>query len=137
MLAHARRLIISLAAMLVLSAQPMTPARAGGDQDDKDQTCASSERLTPEGIAVVVPLFGSQAWSRLPQGMADPYIRGVMVQVRWQDLEPEEGKYDWSQLDKVFDAAEKSRQWVHLAVFPGFFSPAWALQGVQTDNFQI
>ena len=31
----------------------------------------------------------------------------------------------------------QSKKWVQLAIFPGFFSPAWALEGAKTDLFAI
>jgi hypothetical protein len=59
------------------------------------------------------------------------------LQINWRDLEPVQGKPDWSRLDDVFSAAEASGKWVHLLVFPGFFSPAWALEGAERDLFPI
>jgi hypothetical protein len=67
----------------------------------------------------------------------DPSISGIAVQIRWSDIEPAEGKPDWSRLDAVFGAAVRSKKWVHLLIFGGFFTPAWALEGVQTDSFPI
>ncbi|MGA2392851.1 MAG: hypothetical protein ABSH03_05835 [Candidatus Lustribacter sp.] len=64
-------------------------------------------------------------------------MSGVEVQVNWRDVEPVEGRPNWSQLDSLFGAAEAAKRWVQLGVFPGFFSPAWALEGVQSDAFAI
>ncbi|HEX2790007.1 MAG TPA: hypothetical protein VHN17_06220 [Steroidobacteraceae bacterium] len=71
------------------------------------------------------------------QVVNNPYISGVAVQINWRDIEPVQGKPDWTQLDALFAAAESSKKWVHLIMFPGFFSPAWALEGAQTDLFSI
>jgi hypothetical protein len=38
---------------------------------------------------------------------------------------------------RLFAAAASSKKWVHVAVFPGFFSPQWALEGAKTDLFPI
>jgi hypothetical protein len=59
------------------------------------------------------------------------------LQIRWSDIEPVEGKPNWSKLDALFAAAESSNKWVQLFIFPGFFTPAWALENVQTDSFPI
>jgi hypothetical protein len=67
----------------------------------------------------------------------NPFISGVQVQINWRDIEPVQGKPDWSKLDELFAAAESSKKWVHIAIFPGFFSPAWALEGAKTDLFPI
>ncbi len=71
------------------------------------------------------------------RALDNPFISGVALQIHWADLEPTEGKPDWSKLDQLFAAAEKSGKWVQLLVFPGFFSPAWALAGVKTERFPI
>jgi hypothetical protein len=65
------------------------------------------------------------------------FISGVGVQINWRDIEPVEGKPDWSRLDGLFAAAESSHKWVKPDIFPGFFSPAWALEGAKTDLFKI
>jgi len=64
-------------------------------------------------------------------------MSGVAVQINWRDIEPVQGSPDWSRLDGVLAAAEPANKWVQLDVFPGFFSPAWALQGAKTDLFAI
>jgi hypothetical protein len=71
------------------------------------------------------------------QVLNNPSVSGVAVQVNWRDIEPVQGKPDWTQLDALFAAAESSKKWVHLIMFPGFFSPDWALEGAQTDMFSI
>jgi hypothetical protein len=64
-------------------------------------------------------------------------MSAVAIQVNWRDLEPVQDKPDWSRLDAVFAAAESANKWVILEIAAGFFSPAWALQGAQTDTFEI
>jgi hypothetical protein len=59
------------------------------------------------------------------------------LQIHWSDLEPLQGNPDWSKLDQLFAAAESSKKWVQLLIFPGFFSPPWALQGVHTEMFPL
>jgi hypothetical protein len=71
------------------------------------------------------------------QLLSNPSMSGVAVQVNWSDIEASEDKPDWSQLDALFAAAVANKKWVHLIMFPGFFSPPWALEGVQTDLFEV
>jgi hypothetical protein len=59
------------------------------------------------------------------------------LQIHWGDIEPVQGKPDWSKLDALFAAAISSKKWVQLDIFPGFFSPEWALEGAKTDLFNI
>src|ERR1700688_2193738 len=71
------------------------------------------------------------------RALDNPSISGAAFQIRWRDIEPVQGKPDWSELDQLFAAAEKANKWVQLLIFPGFFSPPWALEGVKTETFPI
>jgi hypothetical protein len=71
------------------------------------------------------------------QALNNPLISGVALQIRWRDIEPVQGKPDWSKIDQLFAAAESSKKWVQLLIFPGFFSPPWAMEGAQTATFPI
>ncbi|HXX14410.1 MAG TPA: hypothetical protein VEJ47_05855 [Candidatus Eremiobacteraceae bacterium] len=90
----------------------------------------------PLGLVVVIENKPQQLQLNL-QAINNPSISGVALQIRWRDLEPAQGQPDWSKLDQLFAAAESSHKWVQLLLFPGFFSPAWALEGVQTEMFPI
>ena len=67
----------------------------------------------------------------------NPNIAGLTFRTSWSDIEPAQGKFVWSKLDNVFDNAEKNNKWVELVLIPGFGTPAWAVQGVQTANFNV
>jgi hypothetical protein len=67
----------------------------------------------------------------------NPYVSGVALQIHWADIEPADGAPDWTQLDDLFAKATKAGKWVQLLIFPGFFSPSWALAGVKTDQFPL
>lgn len=90
----------------------------------------------PRGLVAVIKDVPQDASLDL-SALSNPYISGVALQIHWADLEAAEGKPDWSKLDALFAAAQKSKKWVQLFIFPGFFSPAWALKGVQTDQFPL
>ena len=75
--------------------------------------------------------------SRDIEALNNPYMSGISIQMNWRDLEPVQGQPDWSKLDGIMAAAESSHKWVQLDIFPGFFSPAWALVGAKTDQFAI
>lgn len=101
------------------------------------QPRASADDSVPSGLVVVI-----QAWSRKNpssdlRALNNPFISGVALQIRWRDIEPVQGKPDWSRLDDLFAAAESSKKWVQLLIFPGFFAPAWALEGAKTELFPI
>jgi hypothetical protein len=88
----------------------------------------------PNGLVVVIENKPQESKLNL-RAVNNPYIRGVALQIRWRDLEPVEGSPDWSKLDQLFAGAEASKKWVQLLLFPGFFSPPWALEGAKTEMF--
>jgi len=90
----------------------------------------------PNGLVVVIENKPQENKLNL-QALNNPYISGVAFQIRWSDVEPVQGNPDWSKLDQLFAAAESSKKWVQLLIFPGFFSPPWALEGVQTLTFTL
>jgi len=93
--------------------------------------------MIPSGLAVVLPSGEKRYQSMNLQVLNNPFVSGVAVQINWRDIEPVQGNPDWSKLDALFAAAESSKKWVKLAIFPGFFSPEWALVGAQTELFAI
>jgi hypothetical protein len=100
------------------------------------QRPTSIDAPAPSGLVAVIkntPQSGSLDLGALK----NPYINGVALQIHWGDIEPIEGKPDWSRLDQLFAAAESSKKWVQLSVYAGFFSPAWALKGVQTEELAV
>lgn len=124
---RALRLAIVLAAVLILPTAAMAVST---------RPSASTHDPSPSGLVVVLDArtLADPSWHR---AVENPSISGVAVQINWRDIEPNEGKPDWSTLDEIFAAAQSSKKWVHLLIFPGFFSPAWALQGVRTELFPI
>jgi hypothetical protein len=124
------RLAIQLA-LVVTCALLQHPAAA---VEASKQPYATITTAAPSGLVVVIDNLDDQSWHR---AVNNPSIGGVALQVHWADLEPSQGKPDWSKLDTLFAAAVASKKWVHLLIFPGFFTPAWALEGVKTGQFAI
>jgi hypothetical protein len=67
----------------------------------------------------------------------NPHVAGLTFRTSWVDVEPTQGNFVWVKLDTVFNNAEKNGKWVELVLIPGFGTPAWALQGVQTATFSV
>jgi hypothetical protein len=111
-------------------------AQAGSGAAEKPgPPCAATDPSVIGGL--VVDITPKKDGSLDLRSVKNPCISGVALQIHWSDIEPVQGKPDWSKLDELFAAAESSRKWVHLEIFPGFFAPAWALQGVKTEKFTI
>ncbi len=124
---------ISLATVAVTQAQ--SPAEAEPKATGPRRTQALADLPIPNGLVVVLPprkLGGVD-----PRLLNNPFINGIAAQINWRDIEPVQGQPDWSRLDELFAAAESSKKWVQLAIFPGFFAPEWAKDGAQSDLFPI
>jgi hypothetical protein len=122
----------NLLGLLLLSALFAFPHAASAESTTPQK---STEKL-PNGLVVVVEDKPKQ--DRLDLRTLDnPFISGVALQIRWRDIEAVQGKPNWARLDELFAAAESSKKWVQLLIFPGFFSPAWAMEGAQTKIFAI
>ena len=93
--------------------------------------------MSPSGLVVARPIRNLPQEDRAldEQALKNPFISGIDFQVHWSDIEPVQGKPDWSKLDELFSAAQSSNKWVQLSIYPGFFAPAWALEGAKTDSF--
>ena len=122
---------ILLFALALLAAVLLYPSAASAKAAPSPANGSS-----PNGLVVVIENKPQEPRLNL-ELLNNPFISGVALQIRWRDIEPAEGHPDWSKLDQLFAAAESSHKWVQLLLFPGFWSPPWALQGVQTEMFDI
>jgi hypothetical protein len=143
---HALRVRGAVLALVggTLFALALLPGRAhAADQVSQGPTrgesvpCASSDAAMPRGLAVVLPPGATRDPARNLEALRNPFMSAVAIQLNWRDLESVQDKPDWSRLDALFAAAESANKSVILEIVPGFFSPAWALRGAQTDTFEI
>jgi len=126
-----RRLRLTVRVALVLAGTSLSFPTA-----EPAQSRASTGNSAPNGLVVVIADKPKQNKLDL-QPLNNPYVSGVALQIRWSDIESTQGNPDWSKMDQLFAAAESSKKWVQLLIFPGFFSPPWALEGVKTEKFPI
>jgi hypothetical protein len=94
-----------------------------------------AQKPVPHGLVATIRNDPRQPLE--PKPFLNPYISAVALQILWSDIEPVQGNPDWDRLDELFAAAQFSHKFVHLYVFAGFFSPAWALAGAETDCFKV
>jgi hypothetical protein len=94
-----------------------------------------ARKPAPSGLVATIRNDPSQPLD--PKPFRNPYISGVGLQILWSDIEPAAGKPNWARLDELFAAAHASHKWVRLYIIPGFWAPAWALQGAETACFKV
>src|SRR5580700_1966879 len=132
MLRHGRLLLMFLSSLSAFSCEQLFAQGVAAPA----QSSTSAGNPAPNGLVVVIENKPQENKLNL-RALNNSYINGVALQIRWSDVEPVQGNPDWSKLDQLFAGAESSKKWVQLLIFPGFFSPPWALEGVKTEKFPI
>ncbi len=134
----------AVAVALVLASGVLFPSAAmAAESPSPGQGSVPTQPMEPVGVPVapyrlVAVVIDDPTTKQLDLSPLDnPNISGVALQIHWADIEPTEGNPDWTKLDQLFNTAQAKGKWVHLLIFPGFFTPQWALNGVQTDQFPI
>ena len=57
--------------------------------------------------------------------LSNPDLDGFSLRVGWNEIEPTEGTYDWSQFDPVIAQATQHGKKVMLRILPGVRTPQW------------
>jgi hypothetical protein len=117
----------------------LSPTPPSVSTDNTPTTLAPSLVAPPRGLTAVNSIDPSTRAGSLfdDRTYANPNIAGLTFRTSWADIEPAEGTFVWDNLDTVFNAAEQNSKWVELVLTPGFSTPAWALQGVQSATFSV
>jgi len=138
---HQLKFELAIAAALLLVVATSAPSFAGPvgtpGPGVSAQPVAPNLVAVPSGLVVVMDTHDLRDTTSWNKALKNHSISGVALQIHWSDIEPYTDVPDWSKLDALFAAAQKSKKWVHLLIFPGFFTPLWAEQGVQTDRFPL
>lgn len=72
-----------------------------------------------------------------PATYTNPAVDGIVIRTFWSAVQPASDQFDWSFIDSQVQAASASGKQVILIVLPGAFTPAWALQDVQSAQFVV
>ena len=80
------------------------------------------------------------AFTQLDRALSLPYVRGVAHYQNWSTLEVDDGVFNWTTIDAVFDVARKHRKYVILGLQQGVAAPYWLLneaaaRGIRTVDF--
>jgi hypothetical protein len=60
-----------------------------------------------------------------------PFIKGIADRIKWSDLEPQKGVYDWSKMDEKIHNAVRGKYYYYFVLWTGPHSPEWIYdQGV-------
>lgn len=90
----------------------------------------------PKGIYVSGPPASSRSASVVPGLVDKHFVDGFLVRIGWDDLEPSQGRFDWTLLDREMEAAAKSGKKVALGIVNGPHAANW-LSGAGADLVEI
>ena len=57
----------------------------------------------------------------------NPAVSGIALRLRWEYLEPAEGKYDLSIINQTLAEAKQRQKNISLIIVPGFYTPKWLI----------
>jgi len=72
---------------------------------------------------------------QLDAALALPYIRGIAHYQQWNTFEPQQGTYDFRQLDEVVRRVKKAGKFCIIGMQAGVMSPAWVMERTSTVDF--
>lgn len=92
----------------------------------------SSARARPVGI------FISGGKHQEESILQKPFVDGALIRVRWSELEPEQGKFNWRYLDGEIAKVAAAKKSYTLAVVGGPSSPSWLYEeGAKSYSFSL
>jgi hypothetical protein len=72
-----------------------------------------------------------------PSALNSSYIGGIALQIGWRDVQPEDGKFDWSQIDSFIQMARSANKRITLHLLP-LRPPQWVFDaGAEPFTFTI
>ena len=111
-----------IAILIVLTAC----SQGGNNESDAD---AEAEISKPKGM--YTSSFGGAS------ALDHESVRGGLIRVKWQDLEPLQGQFDFSKVEEqLVEIKSRGLNW-SLAVIGGGTSPDWLIDSVGVDFFEI
>lgn len=98
-------------------------------------TATAAEPLPPRPAGVYI-LVRNSMMSKLDQVLAMPEADGITYYTGVKSIHPAPGVYQFNDIRKVLDAAQKSGKKVTLGILPGRWVPEWYYEaGVQKFNW--
>lgn len=137
-------LLVAVNALFVIPTAAMAQRGRGRGRGQRNPRAASATNtFAISGISTVNPIGADRAGRLFDtsnptlNAYANPNTSGVTFRTSWAAVEPDEGTFDFVRIDTVFANAEKNGKWVELVLIPGFATPGWAIQGVQSVMLAI
>jgi len=96
-----------------------------GTESDAPESARQQEAASMCGLYAGVKIPDTQEEAdRLVAALRDnSFLTGVLLSVPWREIEPAEGQYDWSGLDRAVELIRKAGKQYKLKVTPGIYSP--------------
>ncbi len=107
--------------------------------DATDQLALESKGATTTDPAAVKGVYSLMKGMEPvnPAVLRLPFVEGVSIRIHWDDIEPEEGRFDWSYLDNALHEVEKANKKAMVRILPGIHSPEWIYKkGIASIEFK-
>ena len=109
----------------------------GGGGGDTSGTTEGTGSAVYAPAAVYALMDPGESSSSMSQYAAMTSVDGLAYRARWRDLEPTEGRYNWTELDAAFDAVQtrSKRLTVHIGASAGAWPDWLASAGAVTYSY--
>src|SRR5258705_8710980 len=88
--------------------------------------------VKPKGIYVI----RGNTWKLPDYVFTNPDVEGVFLKYHWDQIQPGENNFDWSDFDSNFDKAIEHHKKIEICVVAGAFCPEWIYsKGVSKLHF--
>jgi hypothetical protein len=71
-----------------------------------------------------INIGGNESQKKTKKALANPMITNALIKVSWKQLEPRQGKYDWSMIEKKLSFLPSGKK-ATIAVLAGADAPLW------------
>jgi len=117
-----RLLVGATYVFLALAALLLTGCGGGGTA-----TTASAPPPAASGVAKPVGVFTASG-AQNDAVLAHPQVRGALIRVPWDTVEPSPGSYNWTMINSVVSKTKAAGKKWSLAVLAGPATPGWIYQ---------
>lgn len=93
----------------------------------RSQSAAATPASVPSGPAPIRGLMAFGWGPNYPRSLSltMPYVDGITAYYGWNELEPNKGQYDFSEIDSLVAWARSNNKIVNIGIYPGSHSPDW------------
>lgn len=126
--------------VIILQPGQSITIKAASPTSTPTPTATSTPTPTPSPTATPTPIpnhvhIYDMVQPASAQAMANPNVDGGLIKIRWMNVEPREGQFDWRQIDNFMAPITAANKEFELALPAGAYVPAWAYNNPTVNSF--